>query len=87
MLPFGLFLSMRVYVQWSEAMLWRQGIHLVTYLDDRLLLAQSQQEVKVHTIVVMVPARSGVCNKPGKITPVFLFLSKKIDHHGTSLTG
>lgn len=77
-LPLGLFLSMRVYVQCSEAMLWWQGIHLVTYLDDRLLLAQSQQEVKVHTSVVMVPTRSGVCNKPGKITVFFCFCPKKL---------
>lgn len=75
-LPFGLFLSMKVHVQCAEAMLWRQGIHLATYLDDRLLLAQSQQEVKVHTSVVMVPARSGVCNKPGKITLFFCFCPK-----------
>ncbi|XP_059205256.1 uncharacterized protein LOC131984458 [Centropristis striata] len=55
-LPFGLSLSPRVFVQCTEAAiapLRRQGIRLATYLDDWLLLAQSEQEARAHTRVLM----------------------------------
>ncbi|XP_041860863.1 uncharacterized protein LOC121652254 [Melanotaenia boesemani] len=55
-LPFGLSLSPRVFVRCTEAAiapLRRQGIRLATYLDDWLLLAQSEQEARVHTHVLV----------------------------------
>ncbi|XP_059182347.1 uncharacterized protein LOC131961092 [Centropristis striata] len=55
-LPFGLSLSPRVFVRCTEAAiapLRRQGIRLATYLDDWLLLAQSEQEARAHTRILM----------------------------------
>ncbi len=55
-LPFGLSLSPRVFVRCTEAAvapLRRRGIRLATYLDDWLLLAQSEQEAIVHTHIVV----------------------------------
>lgn len=54
-LPFGLSLSPRVFVRCTEAAiapLRRQGIRLATYLDDWLLLAQSEQEARAHTRIL-----------------------------------
>ncbi|XP_038126440.1 uncharacterized protein LOC119773526 [Cyprinodon tularosa] len=54
-LPFGLSLSPRVFIRCTEAAvapLRRRGIRLATYLDDWLLLAQSEQEARVHTHIV-----------------------------------
>ncbi|XP_038146283.1 uncharacterized protein LOC119786801 [Cyprinodon tularosa] len=54
-LPFGLSLSPRVFIRCTEAAvapLRRRGIRLATYLDDWLLLAQSEQEDRVHTHIV-----------------------------------
>ncbi|XP_029937836.1 uncharacterized protein LOC115380768 [Myripristis murdjan] len=55
-LPFGLSLSPRVFVRCTEAAiapLRRQGIRLATYLDDWLLLAHTEQEVRAHTHLVI----------------------------------
>ena len=55
-LPFGLSLSPRVFVRCTEAAiapLRQQGIRLATYLDDWLLLAQSEREARAHTCVLM----------------------------------
>ena len=55
-LPFGLSLSPRVFVRCTEAAiapLRRQGIRLATYLDDWLLLAQSEQEARAHTRILV----------------------------------
>ncbi|XP_075307052.1 uncharacterized protein LOC142368762 [Odontesthes bonariensis] len=55
-LPFGLSLSPRVFVRCTEAAiapLRRQGIRLATYLDDWLLLAQSEQEARAHTRILI----------------------------------
>lgn len=46
-LPFGLSLSLRVFVRCMEeviALLRQQGTRLTTYLDDWLLLVQLEQE-------------------------------------------
>ncbi|TKS65923.1 hypothetical protein D9C73_028580 [Collichthys lucidus] len=54
-LPFGLSLSPRVFIRvhrGRRAPLRRRGIRLATYLDDWLLLAQSEQEARVHTRIV-----------------------------------
>ncbi|XP_038139792.1 uncharacterized protein LOC119782749, partial [Cyprinodon tularosa] len=54
-LPFGVSLSPRVFIRCTEAAvapLRRRGIRLATYLDDWLLLAQSEQEARVHTHIV-----------------------------------
>ncbi|XP_038128389.1 uncharacterized protein LOC119774782 [Cyprinodon tularosa] len=54
-LPFGLSLSPRVFIRCTEAAvapLRRRGIRLAVYLDDWLLLAQSEQEARVHTHIV-----------------------------------
>ncbi|XP_067443675.1 uncharacterized protein [Thunnus thynnus] len=51
-LPFGLSLSPRVFVRCMEAAiapLRQQDIRLATYLDNWLLLAQSEQEAGTHT--------------------------------------
>ena len=56
MMPFGLSLSPRVSVRCTEAAiapLRRQGIRLATYLDDWLLLAQSEQEARAHTRILI----------------------------------
>ncbi|KAK5913620.1 hypothetical protein CgunFtcFv8_008136 [Champsocephalus gunnari] len=55
-LPFGLSLSPRVFVRCTEAAiapLRHQGIRLATYLDDWLLLAQSEQEAVTQTNVLV----------------------------------
>ncbi|XP_032363038.1 LOW QUALITY PROTEIN: uncharacterized protein LOC116675032 [Etheostoma spectabile] len=55
-LPFGLSLSPRVFVRCTEAAvapLRRQGLRLATYLDDWLLLAQSEQESVTQTRILI----------------------------------
>ncbi len=55
-LPFGLSLSPRVFVRCTEAaiaLLRPQGIRLATYLDDCLLLAQSEQEARAHSCILI----------------------------------
>ncbi|KAK5935335.1 hypothetical protein CgunFtcFv8_020704 [Champsocephalus gunnari] len=55
-LPFGLSLSPRVFVRCTEAAiapLRQQGIRLETYLDDWLLLTQSEQEAITPTNVLV----------------------------------
>ncbi|KAK5930500.1 hypothetical protein CgunFtcFv8_026728 [Champsocephalus gunnari] len=55
-LPFGLSLSPRVFVRCTEAAiapLRQQGIRLATYLDDWLLLAQSEHEAVTQTNVLV----------------------------------
>lgn len=55
-LPFGLSLTLRVFVRCTEvaiAQLKKWGIRLAMYLDDLLLLAQSQQKAVTHTRVLV----------------------------------
>lgn len=55
MLPFGLSLSPRVVVHCTEAANapLSQCICLATYLDDRFLLAQSEQEAAAQTSMLV----------------------------------
>lgn len=56
MLAFATSLIPRVFVQCIEvaiAPLRQQGIHLATYLEDWLLLAQSKQDAQTHTCFLL----------------------------------
>ncbi len=55
-LPFGLALSPRTFTKCVEAALvplWLQGIHIMNYIDDWLIIAQSHQLAVRHRYVVM----------------------------------
>ncbi|KAL0149356.1 hypothetical protein M9458_055394, partial [Cirrhinus mrigala] len=55
-LPFGLFLSLRVFTRVTEAALsplWRMGIRILNYLDDWLLIAHSQDVLCEHRDLVL----------------------------------
>ncbi len=55
-LPFGLSLSTRVFTKVAEAALVplrEQGIHILNYLDDWLILAQSQDQLCEHRDMVL----------------------------------
>ena len=59
-LPFGLSLSPRVFVRCTEAAvapLRRRGIRVATYLDDWLLLAQSDEMARAHTRILTLHLR------------------------------
>ncbi|KAL0183722.1 hypothetical protein M9458_019418, partial [Cirrhinus mrigala] len=52
-LPFGLSLSPRVFTKVAEGALWQQGVRILNYLDDWLIMAHSREQLCEHRDLVL----------------------------------